>query len=72
MRRMQLLRSAEQILLQDLPVIPLYFYSSKHLVSPDLGGFAGNIMDRHPSRWLYRRTAAAAAGQEDTTCSPSF
>ena len=72
MRRMQLLRSAEQILLQDLPVIPLYFYSSKHLVSPDLGGFAGNIMDRHSSRWLYRRTAAAAAGQEDTTCSPSF
>ena len=72
MRRMQLLRSAEQILLQDLPVIPLYFYSSKHLVSPDLGGFAGNIMDRHPSRWLYRRTATAAAGQEDTACSPSF
>lgn len=71
MRRMQLLRSAEQILLQDLPVIPLYFYASKHLVSPDLGGFAGNVTDRHPSRWLYRRTAADA-GQEETKCSPSF
>ncbi len=43
---------AEALLLADYPVIPLYFYVSKHLVSPAVAGFQDNPLDVHPSRFL--------------------
>ena len=43
---------AEAVLLADYPVIPLYFYVSKHLVSPALHGYVSNPLDIHPSRFL--------------------
>lgn len=52
-RRAQLLQQAEQILLHDLPIIPLYVYVSKHLVKPWVGGFEPNIMDHHYTKDLY-------------------
>ena len=47
-RRMQLLHEAEQILVEELPIIPLYFYVSINLVKPYVEGFAPNIQDTHP------------------------
>lgn len=49
-RRMQILEQAEKIMLQDQPMIPLYFYVSKRLVKPYVVGWAGNIMDHHYSK----------------------
>lgn len=49
-RRQQLLREAERELLEDLPVIPIYFYVTKRLVNPKVVGWKGNIMDHHASR----------------------
>ncbi|MEH6421582.1 peptide ABC transporter substrate-binding protein [Pseudomonas sp. CGJS7] len=46
------LRAAEQRLLNHNAAIPLYFYSSKHLVSERVRGFHANALDRHASRWL--------------------
>ncbi|MET0892129.1 MAG: peptide ABC transporter substrate-binding protein [Pseudoxanthomonas sp.] len=46
------LRAAEQKLLNDHAVIPLYFYTSKHLVREEVLGFEANPLDRHASRWL--------------------
>ncbi|MGH8079681.1 MAG: peptide ABC transporter substrate-binding protein [Lysobacter sp.] len=46
------LRAAEQRLLNDNAAIPLYFYTSKHLVSQRVRGFQPNALDRHASRWL--------------------
>jgi oligopeptide transport system substrate-binding protein len=46
--------AAEALLLADYPVIPLYFYVSKHLVSADIEGFETNPLDIHPSRFLAR------------------
>lgn len=43
---------AESRLLAAQPILPLYFYTSKHLVSPDIAGFEANPLDRHPSRFL--------------------
>jgi oligopeptide transport system substrate-binding protein len=50
--RLALLGQAEERLLDTLPVIPLYYYVSRHLVKPDVGGFVDNIRDIHLSRYL--------------------
>lgn len=52
-RRAQLLQQAEQILLHDLPIIPIYFYVSKQLIKPWVGGFETNIMNHHYTKDLY-------------------
>lgn len=50
--RARLRGEAEARLLDAYPIVPLYFYTSKHLVSPRLRGFEPNPLDRHPSRFL--------------------
>jgi len=50
--RMNLLHEAERMLLQDMPVIPLYYYVSRHLVNRKVTGFADNVRDIHLSRYL--------------------
>ena len=49
-RRRALLEQAERVLLEDLPVLPLYFYVSKHLIKPHVRGWQPNVMDHHYSR----------------------
>ncbi len=53
--QMRLYAAAEAVLLGDSPITPLYFYVSKHLVSPAVSGFENNVFDRHPSRYLRTR-----------------
>lgn len=48
--RMQLLEEAERIMLDDMPVLPIYYYVSKQLVKPWVAGYASNIMDHHHTR----------------------
>jgi ABC-type oligopeptide transport system substrate-binding subunit len=47
------IEQAEATLLADHPIAPLYFYVSKHLVRPGIGGFEPNVLDRHPSKYLF-------------------
>lgn len=51
-RRRLYLEEAERVLLADHAVIPLYFYVSKHLVSPGVGGWEDNILNYHYSQYL--------------------
>lgn len=46
------LAQAEARLLEAHAVIPLYFYTSKHLVRPEVIGWEDNALDRHPTRFL--------------------
>ena len=55
-RRAWLMQAAEAQLLEDLPVIPIYFYNSKRLVRPTLKGWKGNVMDQHRSQTMYFET----------------
>ena len=50
--RMQRLQRAEIELMKDMPVIPLYFYVSRHLVKPGVSGFQANARDIHLSRYM--------------------
>jgi len=46
------LEEAERVLLSEHPVIPLYFYVSKHLVSTRVLGWGDNVLDYHYSQHL--------------------
>ncbi len=50
--RAALLQKAEIRLLSEHAVIPLYFYVSKHLVSPQVQAYEANLLDQHPTRFL--------------------
>jgi oligopeptide transport system substrate-binding protein len=51
-KRMALLSKAEAILMRDLPVMPLLYYSCHNIVSDKIKGFEENVMDIHPSRFI--------------------
>ncbi|MEA1889770.1 MAG: peptide ABC transporter substrate-binding protein [Pseudomonadota bacterium] len=53
-KRNQLVRQAEQQLLDDQVIMPIYHYVSRHLVKPDIQGYKSNPLDHHYSRDLYR------------------
>jgi oligopeptide transport system substrate-binding protein len=47
-KRMQMLESAERILMDEMPIIPVYFYVSRNMVRPHVRGFYNNLQDTHP------------------------
>jgi oligopeptide transport system substrate-binding protein len=47
-RRMEMLHEAEQILMSEVPIVPIYFYVSINMVKPNVKGFSANILDLHP------------------------
>lgn len=49
------MREAERTVLDNHAVVPVYFFVSKHMVADSIGGFELNVVDRHASRWLYRK-----------------
>ena len=51
-RRAEYLEAAERLLLEDLPIMPLYFYATTRLVKPWVAGFEQNIMNHHHSKDL--------------------
>lgn len=50
--RLSALGQAHTLLMRDTPVIPLYYYVSRHLVKPGVNGFIDNVRDIHLSRYL--------------------
>ena len=57
-RRSRLLEEAEQLMLAQAPVLPLYFNVTKHLVQPWVEGFEPNILDHNYTRYLAIDTEA--------------
>jgi oligopeptide transport system substrate-binding protein len=69
-RRLRLMQEAERMLLEAVPIIPVYTYVTKRLVDPHLRGWAHNVMDHHYARYMFllksadpdRRAAPEAKG----------
>ncbi|PWC31488.1 hypothetical protein TSO352_31210 [Azospirillum sp. TSO35-2] len=50
--RAKLLVEAERMMVDDVPVLPIYHFATKSLVSTQVKGWTFNIRDVHPSRFL--------------------
>jgi oligopeptide transport system substrate-binding protein len=51
-KRMALLEQAEKTLINDVPIIPLMYYMTKHMVSKRVSGWEYNILDFHLGRYM--------------------
>ncbi|MBR9824828.1 MAG: peptide ABC transporter substrate-binding protein [Alphaproteobacteria bacterium] len=50
--RGQMLAQAEQMLIDDMPIIPVVYYVSKALVSPRVTGYENNLVNIHRTRYM--------------------
>jgi oligopeptide transport system substrate-binding protein len=51
--RYALLGQAEAILMEEMPIVPIYTYTQVRLISPHLRGWEHNILDQHPFKYLW-------------------
>ena len=51
--RYRLLGEAEKILIDELPIIPIYTYVRSYQLSPDVKGYFPNYLDHHHPKTLY-------------------
>ena len=51
--RLAIFKRAEKILLDDMPVIPIYVYTSNNLVHPSVKNFGRNILNQANYREMY-------------------
>ena len=57
-KRMKLLQDAEQIFVDEMPVIPIYFYTSLNMIKNDVDGFFPSAQDLHPIQLLQPKEGA--------------
>lgn len=51
--RYKYFQEADQILVDEMPLLPLYGYTTNNLVSPSVKGYYKNILDYHPYKYIY-------------------
>ncbi len=54
--RFEIFRQAESLLMQESPIIPIYFYRSKTLIQPTVQGWNPTILDHHPFKYVHLKT----------------
>ena len=57
--RIELLQKAEALLMKDMPVIPIYFYTRAYLIVSSVKGWFPNLLDDHPWKYIYLDETAA-------------
>lgn len=51
--RYEIYQQMDAILVDECPVIPLYFYTRVHAVSPRVKGYWPTLLDNHPYKYIY-------------------
>ena len=51
--RYAIFQKAEKLLMQEVPIVPIYTYTRRRLISESVKGWYDNILDRHPYKYIY-------------------
>ena len=51
--RFALFQEMEAILVEEAPMLPVYFYTSVVLLDPSVKGWYPTILDNHPYKYVY-------------------
>ena len=51
-KRFEHFQQAEKILMQESPIMPIYFYRSKSLITPSVKGWHSTLLDHHPYKYI--------------------
>lgn len=51
-QRFDLLRDAETLLLEELPILPVYWYATSKLRRPEVKGWRPSLLDDRPYKWF--------------------
>jgi oligopeptide transport system substrate-binding protein len=52
-QRLEVFQKAEAILLDEVPIIPIYFYTHVYALRPEVKGWYPTILDNHPYKYVY-------------------
>ena len=66
-RRERLMFEAERVLMTDNVIIPVYSYVTKRLVNTHLKGWRNNVLDHHPTRYMFK---LRSKGPDDDVAAP--
>lgn len=61
--RIDLMQRAEAILLEEMPVIPIYWYTRVYLKDPRVQGWYPKLLDNHPYKHVSLKTDGRGAGE---------
>ena len=50
--RAKILQQAEKMIMSATPFLPIFYYSSFTLVSPEIENWQSNVMNKNPTRFL--------------------
>jgi oligopeptide transport system substrate-binding protein len=51
-KRAKILQQAEKMIMRATPFLPIFYYSSFTLVSPEIENWQSNVMNKNPTRFL--------------------
>lgn len=51
--RYEIYQQMDEILVEEMPVIPIYYYKSVYALSPKVKGYWPTLLDNHPYKYIY-------------------
>ncbi len=51
-QRLEVFQKAEALLMDEMPIIPVYFYTRVYLRRPEVKGWYPNVLDNHPFKYM--------------------
>jgi oligopeptide transport system substrate-binding protein len=55
-QRLEVFQKAEAILMDEVPILPVYFYTRVFLKRPEVKGWYPTLLDNHPYKYVYLET----------------
>jgi oligopeptide transport system substrate-binding protein len=76
-KRYELFQKAEAILMDEMPILPIYFYTRVFLIHPSVRGWNPTILDHHPYKYVWleappapQQLSAREAGSRGLSSTP--